>query len=216
MALLGFAKLELPRAGGERLFDRIFGWLAALLPFSLSYLPADEDLLEDEKHPLRRRLLKLVRERPGSRLSELWQTLRANRGTAQYHLLMLERAGLVVAHRVVRATRYFPPGSNEERLSLVALLLRGRVLEVAGMISRHPGISQQELTARLPMSRRVFRTYANLLVSSGLLEERRHVHSKRYFPGPGLGPILGQLESRQDSAPKEGPPPGESQAEGFD
>lgn len=131
-----------------------------------------------------------IRRRPGIRLSGLWKELGANRGTAHYHLLVLERAGAVQALREGRSTRYFPPETPESELAPLALLLRGRVLEVAHLVLSAPGISQGDLTSALDISRRVFREYADLMTEMDLMDEVRDSRRKRYFPTAALAKLL--------------------------
>lgn len=96
----------------------------------------------------------------------------------------------------------------------MAVLLRGRVLEVAQAVRANPGIRQRDLTDKLPISRKVFRTYADLMVAAGLVEETHEPHQRRYFPTPQLDELLHALEAGPDAEPSEpqGPATG---AEGF-
>lgn len=164
------------------------------------------------KHPLRRRLLDMVRRRPGVRMAEIWQTLEANRGTAKYHLLILERANAVEAVRTKRITRYFPSGVGPDERSLLALLLRGRVMELVRAITRNPGFSQRELTGSLAMSRKVFRRYVDLLIESRLLNEIHEPHLRRYYPTHRLDDALQRIAKRENTREvaetPEGPPGG--------
>lgn len=152
--------------------------------------------------------------RPGLRFKALWRTLQANRGTARYHLHILEKTGVVRAVHDAGSTRFFPAGTDPARLSLMAVLLRGRVLEVAQAVRANPGIRQRDLTDKLPISRKVFRTYADLMVAAGLVEETHEPHQRRYFPTPQLDELLHALEAGPDAEPSEpqGPATG---AEGF-
>jgi predicted transcriptional regulator len=151
------------------------------------------------RHPVRRSILDLIRRRPGSRLSTIWRAFTTNRGTAQYHLLVLERVGAVRAVRDGQATRYFPSDVGPGQLPGLALLLRGRVMEVARAVLEEPGISQRRLTKILPISRKVFREYADRLAEMGLVTEVRDAKVKRYFPTPRLGQMVGQLRARPDA-----------------
>ncbi|HEX9816799.1 MAG TPA: hypothetical protein VGB18_07455, partial [Candidatus Thermoplasmatota archaeon] len=42
-----------------------------------------------DAHPLRKRLLNLIRRRPGIQMVALWKQLDTNRKTTKYHLLIL-------------------------------------------------------------------------------------------------------------------------------
>jgi predicted transcriptional regulator len=121
------------------------------------------------EHPLRRRLFDLILRRPGIRLVNLWKELDSNRKTTKYHLMVLERADLIASVEGPKVVRYFPAKMSPAQRPRVALLLRGRILEMARMVQREPGISQVELGKALTMSRKVLREYADLLVEHHLV-----------------------------------------------
>ena len=164
------------RLGAGLILEAVaLGLTMGLLPFLLAK--------PERRNPLRERLLDLIRRTPGVRLSTLWKTTQANRGTARYHLLMLERTQEVEARREAKnLTRYFPKGCTPQELVLLSLLRRGRVLDVVKEILKQPGITQREITERLLLSRKVFRSYADLLLREELLREVREANQKRYFP----------------------------------
>jgi len=173
------------------LFSLLSGGFLALV-FSGSDESASKEAFA-KNHPVRRRLLEIILRRPGVRLATLWKELDANRKTAKYHLMVLERAAIVAAFEAERVTRYFPARIGPEERPLVALLLRGRVLEMIHQVIRNPGISQIELRKALTMSRKVLRDYANLLVEKQLVTEVREPHSCRYFATARLEQVLGHV-----------------------
>lgn len=150
---------------------------------------------------LRERLLGFIRLRPGARLSRISQELQANLGTAKYHLAFLERVGAVRVVRERGNTRYFPPYARREELPLFAVLLRGRVIEVAREIMASPGVGQNALVRRLGISRKVFREYADLLTERSLLIERKGNHTRHYYPTERLQDLVGKLEEPRGDAP---------------
>ncbi len=131
-------------------------------------------------HPLREKLLALIRRIPGVRFSTVWRELQANRGTATYHVQMLERANEIRAVRDRGLTRLYAVQTAPRDQAAFAILWRGRVLEVVRVIIENPSIGQTELTKRLRISRKVLREYVDLLVEQGLLREDRGPHSRRY------------------------------------
>lgn len=149
---------------------------------------------EAPRHPLRRSLLDVIRRRPGINETELGRLAGINRGTTQYHLLVLARIGAVAVARTTDGRHYFPPDMDPQRIPPMALLMRGRVLEVARAIIGRPGITQTELTHTLPISRRVFREYADLLDQYSLIEETPSATSKRYFPTPELVELVAAVD----------------------
>lgn len=166
-------------------------------------VPADPPKSVPE-HPLRRRLLDLIRDRPGVRLSTLWRAIDVSRGTAQYHLEVLERTRKVEARRESKnLTRYFPPGIEPRELVLLSILRRGRVLEFLREIGEQPGVTQTDLGKRLLTTRRILRRYADLLVQEELLYEVREAKVKRYFLTPHVRQLLDRLDETQAGAASE-------------
>lgn len=149
--------------------------------------------------PLRAKLVELICRRPGLRLCNLWKAMNTPRGTAQYHLFVLERSGIVESTHGAGASRYFPAGIPHT--DALSLLLRGRVLDLAGLVRRRPGCNQGQLIGVLGLSRRVFREYADLLVAAGLLQERRDWRTRTYFPTRHLEDVLPLAEKGFGAAP---------------
>lgn len=131
-----------------------------------------------------------VSRSPGLRLLDVAAAAGAKRSTAKHHLGILEQVGLVKAVRKGDSTRYFPGTFLSDDAEDVALLLRGRMLEVAHVIAREPGVRQVEITRALNLSRKVFRTYANLLILRGLVLEEAGLNTLRYFPTSRLHRIV--------------------------
>lgn len=113
--------------------------------------------------------------------------------------MMLQQTGAVQTVRN-RETRYFPGEYATEDAKDIALLRRGRVLEVAVEILRGPGTVQRELTERLKISRRVFRLYANLLMQRNLVSEERQGPSVLYFPTDRLAPVVKRIMVAEPSS----------------
>jgi predicted transcriptional regulator len=145
-------------------------------------------------NPIRRKLIELIQERPGARLLDLWQEMRSHRGTAHYHLEILERVGAVQSFHRDGATRYFPGSYSPLEARQMTLLMRGYVLEVVREILEHPGIAQEDILHTVDISRKVFRAYADALKHEGLLEERRDGRAKRYSATPELSRLYERLK----------------------
>lgn len=143
-----------------------------------------------DAHPLRKRLLNLIRRKPGIQLTTLWRQLDANRKTTKYHLLILEKSNAIHAVAREKQTRFFPASVPLEERHMRSVLLRGRILEMSQEIARNPGIMQKDLGDALKISRKVMRHYADLLVEQGLLEEIVDGHERRYFATDRLRQLL--------------------------
>lgn len=177
----------------------MFEW-AALLGLALGARRKKPD-----SPSLAHKILKLIQGHPGQRLHSITHGLGANRGTTKYYLQILERDHNVIVIRPEGSpARYFPASTKPGDIPLLAVLARGRVLEVARAILAHPGTFQHEVIRDIKMSRRVFRLYANLLMGPNLVNEVRGPHSCRYFPNPRLAELVAQFPS-SDQKGRPGP-----------
>lgn len=152
------------------------------------------------RHPFRRRVMTIIQDRPGIRIGELWKMLGANRGTTRYHLKFMEHVGAIEVVHGEKSVRLFQSGADETALVRMAILLRGRILEVVDEVVRRPGSIQRQITETLCISRKVLCHYVKLLRSSGLLKETREAKTRRYFPTPALEKSLAALRNRADGA----------------
>lgn len=142
------------------------------------------------EHPLRRRLFERVVARPGANLADLRSSVGGSRGSLRHHLDILERIGVVRACRTPRSSRFFPADIPVDQDQALALLRRGRVLEVALAIRANPTLAQHQITKGLSMSRDVFRAYANLMIANGLIEEIRDGRTLKYAPTRRLDDVI--------------------------
>ena len=152
-------------------------------------------------HPLRRAMHDIINGKQGIRLHNLWDELDAPRGTLQYHLTVLTHAGKVQAIETPESIRYFTTLSDQD-IQDICLLRRGRILDVAVQVKNKPGATQIELLKLLPMSRKVFRDYANLLGKRLLVEEVKDYPNKRYYPTERLQHVLPMIADDEDSPPR--------------
>ena len=167
------------------------GWNGLRLLFAVAWSAARGPV---DPHPLRERLLTLIRRIPGIRFSRVWKEVEATRGTAKYHIQMLERAQAIRAVRERGVTRLYPAQIDHAQQQVFAVLWRGRVLEVVRFILEHPFVGQAELTERLNISRKVLRGYVDLLIGQDLLQEDRGPHSRHYVATPKLARLVERLD----------------------
>lgn len=138
------------------------------------------------EHPLRSELLANVNQTPGLTLSRLRHRLGCSWGTIQYHMGLLEEAGIVRAANEGRRKRVFPGDMESEQFKLLAVLERGRMWELGMRVARSPGAIQKDLTDELDMSRKTFRSYMDRLTSMGLVDEVPDGRFRNYFPTDSL------------------------------
>lgn len=146
-------------------------------------------------HPLRERIVDMIRREPGKNITGILRELGSTWGTVQHHLYLLERAGILSSSSHGREHHYFhgqPEDADRRRL---ALLRRGRVPQLVQLVAQEPGRMQQELTKQLGMSRKVFREYIDLLVQAELIQEVREAKVRRYYATARLQRIVSGEEA---------------------
>lgn len=154
----------------------------------LGVLP-DPARIKDQ--PVRKRLLGLIKAKPGIHASELAREVEEAWGTVQYHLSLLRKAEMVQSLPAGREKRLFPNDVDPVKVRLLSLLHQGRRHEIADFIQTHPGLRQVDICDALTVSRKTFRSSVRPLVKEGLVEERRGLHDNRYFPAEDLEGYLG-------------------------
>lgn len=151
-------------------------------------------------HPMRLRILSAIHDRPGTSISELCARLASQWGTVHHHLQVLEAERLIRGIVEGRSHRYFLPGTPPDEAARIALLRRARILMVARAVALQPGVIQRDVTRIAGVSRKMFRTYVELLAQSGLLQEVRQSGRCRYYPTHELMRVIG-AEAEDESWP---------------
>jgi predicted transcriptional regulator len=159
------------------------------------------------KHEARGKILDALRSDPGKNLQALCDDLHLTRGTASYHLYVLERAGAIGSVTTPHTTHFFPSEAGSEERAGLAVLRRERALEVVQQVIDRPGIVQRELLAQIGMSRKVFRDYKRDLLREGLIQEERRDRHCHYAPTSKLVRLLGVLEHDGAEPAEPGRPP---------
>lgn len=138
------------------------------------------------KHEARGRILRELERDPGARLQELCDRLGLPRGTARYHLDLLERSGILSSLKESGRHHYFPPEATPQEVRSLTVLRRGRAPEILAAVLRQPGIMQRDLLRRIQMHRKVFKSYRRDLVQEELLVELRENRTRHYHATPKL------------------------------
>ncbi|HVL87660.1 MAG TPA: helix-turn-helix domain-containing protein [Candidatus Thermoplasmatota archaeon] len=171
---------RLPAMTGSSAPLLALGCAAALLVAWMFSRIAHGDVLES---PVRRRILALVRARPGIAAEQAARLLQVDRTTAEYHLWRLARAGFV---RSAGARRHWYDAElfdrDRARQAHVAASPLARAL--LAHLRLQPGASISESARALNASRGAVCTLASRLEDVGLVfrvvQGRRH----RLFPSP--------------------------------
>lgn len=138
------------------------------------------------KSKTRASIIEYLRDHPGATISELCRTNRLPWGTAQHHLYLLEKAGLVKSIFHGRTHVFYRPDLREDVVRPMAVLREARAQQIALMIMQDPGLRQKEICRSLRMTRKVFRRHLNLMVSALLVLETREGKGRTYFPSVAL------------------------------
>ena len=180
-------------------FELILGVVGAILPGEAADPSAKNSETRRRRvkdHPTRKQILELLTDRPGRSISELCRAIGAGWGTVQHHLYLLAKTGMIRSVMQGRNHRFFNGKDAAKHLSDVALLMRGRVRQVANAVVEEPGVGQRKLTESIGMSRKVFRQYANLLLQQGLMMEERRSKFRFYYPTGALRELLASPEEQ--------------------
>ncbi len=139
----------------------------------------------------RERLLGIVREQPGVCVSDLARLLGVYRAAVRFHLLRLERLGLVRAFPVGRRTLIFMVAAQGgDDLAFRALLAEPACHRVADAIAQNPGLRVVELTRVSGISERALYHHLKQLVSAGLVVRTRSQYFVRFQPSAKLLELL--------------------------
>ncbi|MBW3582460.1 MAG: winged helix-turn-helix transcriptional regulator [Euryarchaeota archaeon] len=134
-------------------------------------------------HPVRARLLSVVREDEGITASELLKRLDVGWGTLTHHSAALEKAGLLKSEVVGRNRHFFTAHTVRKHDTRTLALLRHpatrRALEE---VSARPGVAQQELADRLGMTPAGALWHTKRLEEAGLIRRERDGRRVIYHP----------------------------------
>lgn len=178
------------------------GWLSAAAMAVLGRRRRSDEYVIG--HPLRARLLEIVKRDPGPNISELCRLVGAKWGTVQYHLALLERAGLLSRISEGRDQRLFAGKAPSAEARQIAVLRRGRVEALVRAVLRRPGLRQRDLAETVSISRKVLRSYVDALTRCGLIQEVRESNSCLYYPTQSLQLILTKVQAPESGPPAEG------------
>lgn len=168
--------------------------LEALLMFFARVDDADPQALLAQ--PVRKRILDLIRRRPGIHASALCRESGEAWGTVQYHLALLDKGDLVTAVSAGRERRFFAGGVDPEKARMVGVLNQGRRQEIARFIQENPGSRQVDVCTAVSVSRKTFRASIAPLVDAGLVSERKGLQTNRYFADEELRSLLQNEDGR--------------------
>jgi predicted transcriptional regulator len=131
--------------------------------------PAQHQLLQLET---RRRIYDRIKVAPGSHLRGLQRDLNMPLGTLEYHLYQMEREGLVVTRSEGRFKAFFANDDLDRRDRDVLYYLRQEMpRRIALEVIDAPGITFQDLSAKMPISASTLSFHLKKLLQAGILVE---------------------------------------------
>lgn len=153
--------------------------------------------------PMRQRIYDAVMAKPGRTFMDVVQAVGiAGNGTAQYHLYVLERFGLIHHVKAGRSVHYYPTGAvapKEAREDAFTTDETRRTL--LKHVRTFPGLSLGALSSLFPATRQNTSYHVDHLARQGLLvvrEDEDNRRTKRVYPVADQGSDgLGCAECRQ-------------------
>lgn len=143
----------------------------------------DEDLLV---HPLRRRIVDLLDQRPGMNKNQVREELDVNRTVLEHHLDRLENEGIVITRSAARDREMLVFLSGDEELwrDERTRILFGREgsRNVGLYIAENPGVTTKQIAKALGLTRVTIRHHIRRLSEYGLLSRESEGRSVLYNP----------------------------------
>lgn len=166
----------LAASAGAPVFARWAAALGATLYARVS--PTDPD-----ENPTRRKILQLIRERPGTNLSTITKDMDIGWGTGAYHTQLLLRQGRIRQARVLNRVCFFPLGQHgQQRQVQTVLLQQHNYQSVMRVLSSSPGLSQREVADRTGHARQYVSRLMGKLERADLVRTEPGRAGRRYYP----------------------------------
>lgn len=160
------------------------------------------DPLEHEK---RQQILQLIEDYPGMYYHRLIRNTGMSPGIVQYHLRVLERAGLVVSEQHGLQRLYFRAGrSHGLTVAKYQPLLRSELAaRMAAVLATRGDATQNELAFELGVDRSIVSYHLRRLVQAQLVVTVT-VRPKRYAAAPVLREVLARRNGEPIDEPATG------------
>lgn len=146
----------------------------------LGYRNASQRRLQDNEN--RRQILACIRDHPGISRGKICDLTGISIGTAQYHILCLEKAGMIVTIRLNNRRSYFK-NSDELGATDRCLLIHIRSTteeQILTLLLETPDLSQSEIADRVGITGPSISWHMKRLTTDGIVESHRDGRKVRY------------------------------------
>lgn len=130
--------------------------------------------------PARRALYAIVSKFPGLHLREIQRKADLATGELEYHLGILERAGLVKSRRIEGYLRFFPRGLGEFEARALSILRQENSRRIVLRLMLSPDSNQRELASLVGLSPATISWYMSRLEAWRIIGAERRGREIRY------------------------------------
>ncbi|MEE9150748.1 MAG: winged helix-turn-helix transcriptional regulator, partial [Thermoplasmata archaeon] len=155
-----------------------YGYLALLSLFLPLYVRLKKkDVLS---HFTRGQIFGYIQANPGAHYNAIIQNLGLHNGVGAYHLQVLAREGFIKSARDGIYKRFYPSNMRipEKRLHLSRVQK-----DILGVIQKHPGVTQKQVSKLLDESKQVVNYNVKVLETAGLIRVERLGRGTACFAG---------------------------------
>ncbi len=155
-----------------------YGYLAFISLFLPLYVRLKKkDVLS---HFTRGQIFGYIQANPGTHYNAIIQDLNLHNGVGAYHLQVLEREGFIRPLKDGIYKRFYP---SSMRIPEKKLHLSRIQRDILGVIQKHPGVTQKQISKLLDESKQVVHYHIKILESSGLIKLERAGRETACFAG---------------------------------
>jgi predicted transcriptional regulator len=130
----------------------------------------------------RKTIYTYIRDNPGQHLREISRSLNIQLGTLRYHLLYLEKKGVILGEKEKNLKVYFVAGELSSRdKNLAPLLQQKRFRDIILVVIINPRLTHLEISTKLSINPSTLSKYLNILEARGILHHDKIGTEKRYY-----------------------------------
>ncbi|MHA1146300.1 MAG: winged helix-turn-helix transcriptional regulator [Candidatus Helarchaeota archaeon] len=143
----------------------------------------------------RNRIYTLIAEEEGIHLREICRRMNKRMGVVQYHIYVLERAGIISSYKDGRYRRFFTNGNGFDtaHAALISLLKRPTTNKILTHVIQEQEISHAELASLLGISSQAITWHIKKIEQHDLIISVKEGKQKIYHLNPEMKPLLMSL-----------------------